>query len=310
MNQTSDIEKRLFSVCILSYNNLDSIEESVKSVYQQKEVDMELVVSDDCSWEDREKTYDYIEKIITPYRDGFSRVIINVNEHRLGTVKHLNVVLKSLEGDYYCLLGSGDCLYTPSVLRDVVEHLQKTQALLCTSKRKSVSSTGREMIMPGKRIKKAYSDQKRLLALCCREINYVYTIGTFFTKELFEKYGNFDESYYLLEDAPFFLNLMFEGEKISFLDEITCYYAPGGVSNKKKVNPYLEKDSVRTLTHIKYPRRRQLDSFTRRMVEFKYGVRVSDSIIGKLRTAIKYPDAAVYMVGYWIAYRTKIINWS
>lgn len=310
VNQKTDRENKLFSVCILSYNNLETVEESIKSVYQQENVDMELIVSDDCSWDDKAQTQNYIERIIEPYRDKFCRVVINVNEHRLGTVKHLNTVLKILRGDYYCLLGSGDCLYTSSVLKDVIRHLQENETLICTSKRMSINASGKKMIMPGKRVIKAYSDEHRLLALCCREINYIYTIGTFFTKEIFEKYGGFDESYYLLEDAPFFLNLMFENEPISFLNEITCYYAPGGISNKKKVNSLLEKDSVRTLTNIKYPRREQLDFFTRRIVEFKFGVRQSDNVLKKLATAIKYPDATLYMLGYWIAYRTKIINWS
>ena len=46
--------------------------------------------------------------------------------------------------------------------------------------------------------------------------NFVSGASTYYKKEIFDKYGLFDEKYKLLEDYPFYVNLAFNNEKIGY----------------------------------------------------------------------------------------------
>lgn len=47
--------------------------------------------------------------------------------------------------------------------------------------------------------------------------NFVSGASTYYKKEIFDKYGLFDEKYKLLEDYPFYVNLAFNNEKLDIL---------------------------------------------------------------------------------------------
>lgn len=288
-------DRDLFSVYIFIYRNEEGLKKTIKSVYEQNYERIELIISDDHSIEDCSKQYQIIEEALEPYKVKFEKIIINVNKKNLGTVKHINTVLNWGNGKYICLLGCGDGFYREDVLQKVYYHFEICKTLVCTSKR-IMCLDDRNIILPSKRVVKYMSKSSRdLLNLCCREINYIATIGTFFRREIFRKYGCFDEAYCLMEDAPFFLKILFNDEKISFIDEVTCFYAKGGVSNRREIDERLFKDSVRTLVELKYPNRNKLGGFTRRVVSFKYFFRGSNNWRIKLQGCFFFPDALIFM---------------
>lgn len=292
----SEIEMDIFSVYIFIFKNIHGLKKTIESIYMQSYKNIELIISDDHSIEDDEKQYRMISDIVEPYKTRFSDVIVNVNKENMGTVKHINKMLPMGTGKYITLLGSGDGLYRGDVLQNVANHFKKGQSLVCTSRRIMHYSEGKHIVLPSKRVcKYFYKDSKHLLNLCCREINYLVTIGSFFRRDIFEIYGCFDENYVLLEDAPFFLKLLFCGEKITFIDDITCFYEKGGVSNRKKMDKRLLEDSKKTLKLIKYPNRDRLGFFTSRIVSLKYSLRISGKKMEKIGSCILYPDAVLYM---------------
>lgn len=287
----------LFTICVFSYNNLDSLETTIRSIYKQTYPDIEVIVSDDCSAVSDISVRTKINNIIGPYKNKFRRTYINVNQKNVGTVKNINMVLPQIKGKYICLLGSGDQLYKEDVLEKVVNFFKNTDYLLCYSKQLMPLTLNKQIIYPQHRVIKAISrGNKDLLKLCCREVNHITTIGAFFTRKIFEKYEKFDENYVLLEDAPFFLTLLLDGVKIGFLDEITCIHEKGGVSNSKMKNKLLEKDSVKTLLEIKYPQRDKFDKFTQRILKFKYKVRTGKKLLDRVYACVWYPDAALYLM--------------
>lgn len=292
----------LFSVCVFIYKNIQDLEQTIRSIAAQKNVTIELLVSDDFSVPAVENQREKILKIIEPYRESFAQIAVNVNRERIGTVKHVNKIIHQSQGRYLCLLGSGDWLYAENVLADVVATFEAhEQYSICFSKTMLKLSDSKTELQPGKRVIRALQKgNDAILNLCCREVNYLTTIGSFFRRQSLIEFGGFDESYILLEDAPLFLEWMFSGRKIGFLDEITCLHEKGGVSNRKKTDVLLQNDSVRTLTEIKYPRRDQLDWFTRRVVIFKYYLRTGQPFWKKLRTCIGYPDAGAFML--WLIF--------
>lgn len=287
----------VFSVCVFIYHNIEQLENTIKSIYKQMYVSIELIISDDGSISSKDVQLEKIKSVIKPYQDRFENVILNVNQNNMGTVKHINKILPMTTGKYLCLLGSGDCLYKDDTLIMVAEYLTNEKYEVCFSKRILKLNEEKQIVLPEKRIIKAfYQKGDSLLNLCCREVNYITTIGSFFTRALLERYNGFDENFILLEDAPFFLKLLFARTEIGFIDEITCIHEKGGISNQRKTNEILKKDSLKTLTEIKYPRRNELRWFSRRVVIFKYNMRNSRKTFSKLCALIFYPDAALFLV--------------
>lgn len=301
----NDTQNQVFSVCILIYKNLNGLEASIKSVFDQTYQDIELFISDDHSIDSCELQKQYMENIIHPYRKRFKSVHINVNHKNIGTVKHVNSLLSQTSGRYICLLGSGDRLFQKNTLQNIAQFFRSSSYNVCFSKTQLNLNDHKSIILPKKHVIRAFHKQNAsLLNLCCREVNHLTTIGSFFTKELFETYGYFDESYTLLEDAPFFLNLLFQNTPLGFVDEITCIHEKGGISNQKKTDAVLKKDSLRTLTELKYKNRARLDWFTRRVVCLKYCLRTPTTMAAKIGGCLKYPDAvlfmALYVFGDWL----------
>ena len=74
--------------------------------------------------------------------------------------------------------------------------------------------------------------------------NFVSGASTYYKKEIFDKYGLFDEKYKLLEDYPFYVNLAFNNEKIGYIDYPTIQYELGGISTASNRNPLLDQDYV------------------------------------------------------------------
>lgn len=213
-----------------------------------------------------------------------------------------------------CLLGSGDCLYQPDVLSSIAAYFKRNQQYqICFSKRKLHLNGQKSIILPPPKIVKAfYRKDDALLNLCCRDINYVTTIGTFFRRTLFESNGYFNEEYTLLEDAPYILNLLFKNVPIGFYNDITCIHEGGGISNRKEKNSLLETDSLRTLCEIKYPRRYELDFFTRRVITAKYLIRIHKKWNSIIKCIFLYPDAVLYLIYLisrnWIKQRRYLSN--
>lgn len=298
MERSLKLVAETFLVCVFCYKNTDNLEKTIKSIAMQNYTSIHVIVSDDHSIDDVALQKKRIENITELYKDRIPQIEINVNASNMGTVKHINYILKKTDERYICLLGSGDELYDQDSLLGVVTFFEKNpEKLICTSKRLMCFPSGKEIVRPGEKTMKIIKQGGRcLLNYTCRGVNPVISIGTFFTRPLFEKYGYFDENYILLEDAPYILHLLFSDVSIGVLNEITCKYDTGGISNGKRRNKQLIIDSIETLRNIKYKRRAELSFFTKRIVTVKYFLRVKKDIMSILKSCLCYPDAVLYLI--------------
>lgn len=62
----------------------------------------------------------------------------------------------------------------------------------------------------------------------------IFHPAAFFRKELFEKYGKYDDSFRICADLDFFLRIRRAGEKFYFLDEALTVFALDGVSTRRR----------------------------------------------------------------------------
>ncbi len=108
--------------------------------------------------------------------------------------------------------------------------------MVVTTKRKLVNPSGDfsyEILPTEEEIDLLSSSSRELFERLCVN-NFISGASTYHSRELFEKYGYFDEKYVLLEDYPKYLNLSRDNVHIHFMDRITKIYRLGGVSTAKK----------------------------------------------------------------------------
>ena len=278
----------IVTVKILTYNNFDYLEQTIESVFSQDYPNIELMLSDDGSL-----NYDigYIEKLISKKTDNIKNVRIIHHEENIGIVRNFNNCIKNASGDYFIGLASDDMFYDEFVISNVVDYFKKTKALIITS-RKSVYDNEMQKeieILPKKSDIEYLLDNKKLLfeRLCFS--NFISGAGTFYSKELFDKYGMFDEKYNLIEDYPYYLKLVRKGEPVFFYDEITIKYRLGGVSTSGKANIKLSNDRIRIIRNEIFPFiNKKINNSLYNWKAFEYYYEINNRKIN-LHLMLKYP---------------------
>lgn len=265
------------TVLTLSYNSPDLLA-AVDSVLKQTYEDIQYILVDDGS-----ERFDKgaILKHIAENNRGNVQVEIFVNEENLGIIKSSNIGLSHAEGDYVINLAGDDCFYDENVVADIVAEYERTGAMALTGYRHicdlELNETGR--LLPSKR--EVYLIQtlepKELfekMAIC----NFIFGCCTSYSKECFEKFGFYDETYRNIDDYSMNMKLLRQGVQIKFFERVFVKYRSGGVSAlanikesylkeeeqifEDEIEPYV-KDARRT-------RKRYEEWKKRRVIDKKY----------------------------------------
>ncbi len=93
----------MISVCISTYNGRDFIKKTIKSLLEQDEKDIEIIVIDDCSKDD---TVDQIREA----KQSDNRLQVIERLQNVGFCKNVNYALKIAKGDYFVVMGQDDLL--------------------------------------------------------------------------------------------------------------------------------------------------------------------------------------------------------
>ena len=225
-----------FSVCIAHYNQMNYIEDSLKSVFHQDYDNIEVILEDDASKEFDESK---IEKIVKKYnKKDFDFKIVR-NKINAGIVKNVNSAFSVITGDYILFFAADDALHDNKVISNFVKVFEEkkdinvvtTQCLLCDEKLEK--ATGGLFIDSNFAQKMNNASNKQIYYEMCK--NCFYGSGaTAYRKEVFEKYGKFDEKYKYVEDWPLFLKFIRNKEKIYYEDFISLNHRDGGISHNKQ----------------------------------------------------------------------------
>ncbi|MGB8454199.1 MAG: glycosyltransferase [Anaerocolumna sp.] len=112
-----------FSVILVTYNStFKSIMMSLESVIYQKNIDFELIITDDAS------KYDYFKEIDRHLlsKNFFNYKFIKHKEN-IGTVNNLLNACKMARGYYIKAIGAGDMLYNETVLKDIYQFMMSNK---------------------------------------------------------------------------------------------------------------------------------------------------------------------------------------
>lgn len=223
----------LISVIILSYKNQVYIFDTINSVLMQDYSNIELIITDDgTEGFDKELYIDYIMK---NKRENITNLIVHKNEVNLGLVKNSNIAVKMSKGNYIKFIAADDAFYDSAVISSFVNFFINTGALIAASRMVCCD----EKLMPnGRKFSMFEMMPKYLTELspmqCYIQLSKIYFIpivGVCYTRQLFERYGLFDERYNLVEDRPMLLKISRNNCKIRFLDIVSVKYRLVGMSN-------------------------------------------------------------------------------
>lgn len=241
---TEEREEDLVSIIILSYNNDDYIEDTIKSIYEQTYKNIELIIADDCS---KNLDIDKFKEIINRYKSSnIKRVIIYKNKTNLGIVSNCNKAICLSSGKYIKFIGSDDLFYSIDSVEIVVDFMKKNKYNILSSNiewndngmnKLDCSEECNNKLKKGNMLKiEAMYDKKSVISLLEQGL-LCSSPGIFFKKDLFINYGLCNEVFLILEDYPTIYNFIMNNIDIGYLDLITVKYRRGtGVTSNINKN--------------------------------------------------------------------------
>ncbi len=273
------MNKQLLSVITLTYRKFDTLLPTISTVLSQDYCNIEYIISDDGSeLFPKEKVETFINK---NRKDNIKEFKLLLNNENVGTVKHLNKVIKECNGDYIVILPGGDFFFDKHILSKIVEIFNTEDSDIIISGRCTYADDKVVEIIPHikdiSRVNKLDTNKKMYSALMKTEhFDMFIGINVAYRKSALIEKGCFDENYYLLEDIPI-LEKMVWNSKVSLKPEFISVFYEGkyGVSAKWLKNEILMKDikhynQFGRLTHFD-----ELDKSTQRHI--KFGVKREES---------------------------------
>ncbi len=211
------------SIITINRNNAAGLEKTMRSVAAQTFKGFEYIVVDGAS---TDGSVEVVKEL------GAEIVHLQwVSEPDSGIYNAMNKGIRMASGDYIQILNSGDCLAAD----DVAEKMLK-----------SLEEKGSPSILYGNMVK-CYPDGSRFVdkSFAGREITlldmYRGTLNhnpAYIRRELFERYGYYDENLKIVSDWKWYLQaIIFGGEKPQYTDiEVTLFDMLGISETNKELN--------------------------------------------------------------------------
>ncbi len=210
------------SIITICYNDIN-IERTCESIVNQSWQDFEWIVIDGGS---KKEIIDIIDK----YK---SRINKFISEPDNGVYNAYNKGLNLAQGEFVNFLNSGDNYRDNNVLKNIFEGKEYKEDILY----------GDMMAI------EENPSKKEDLYTCPKEINdkffitsTIYTPSTFIRRDLFDKYGKFEENYKIVSDFERWIVFQKNGASFKYIPcVVSDFYMDGLSTNKKYKNLHAEE---------------------------------------------------------------------
>lgn len=185
------------SIITINFNNVEGLKRTLNSVAAQTYRDIEHIIIDGCS---TDGSVDAIKEYVSsnPDKDPFFKHTINwVSEKDNGIYNAMNKGIKKATGAYIQILNSGDILAASDVVARMVAEIENAEypELLYGNMIKKDYATGK---IVGKSREVEYSLRQYFVSTMNHDCCYI-------RRDLFEKYGLYDENLIIVSDWKWFL---------------------------------------------------------------------------------------------------------
>ena len=184
----------LISIMMPTYNNAKYIKQAIESIYAQNYDNIEIIVVDDGST-------DNTKGIVQQYKDIKYFYI----EHK-GISVARNTALEKSKGEYIAFLDSDD-YWLPNKLNTQMQYFKDHPDC-------EIVFTKYENFFEDEKLK---TNKRAMHEKMMEKFLKQYLPSSVIKKELFEKYGNFDENFSGVEDTEFLYRLLKKGASISHI---------------------------------------------------------------------------------------------
>lgn len=227
------------SVITINFNNADGLKKTLESVVNQTWKNFEYLVIDGGST-------DGAQKIIEHYKD---KIDYSVSEKDKGIYNAMNKGILQAKGKYLLFINSGDCLMDDDVLENARGSLSSDSSFVCGNLYFEID---------GQSIVKEHPEQMTFSYLVSKT---VYHPSTFIKKELFNKYGLYNEENKIVSDWEFFFKALgINGETYLKLNQIITNFDMTGVSSMNTEKVKAEKQNA-FKKHLPYIFNNENDSY-------------------------------------------------
>lgn len=201
-----------FSIITINYNE-PKLEDTCKTIVNQTFQDFEWIVIDGGS---NKETLDILDK----YK---SRINYFVSEKDNGRYHAMNKGIKQAHGDYLIFMNAGDCFYNNNILQDVRNLMENNQ------NKADVYYGNGYLRYPGNKLELFKKPKQLNFDFVC--LFPLFHQAMFFKRELFSKFGCYDEKYKIVSDWKYYLNLYKNNCSFEYIDVNVAVDDANGISN-------------------------------------------------------------------------------
>lgn len=209
------------SIITINRNNASGLEKTMKSVLSQTCTSFEYIIIDGAS---TDGSLGVIRRLVPEYEERIKWI----SESDNGIYNAMNKGIRMASGEYLQFLNSGDLLVSEDVVERMYDALRITNA-------PSILYGNMLKDMPDGTIlrDKCFAGQDiSFLGFYTGTLNHS---PAFIKKELFEKYGLYDESLKIVSDWKWYLQaIIFGGEKPVYADIDVTLFDMNGISETNK----------------------------------------------------------------------------
>ena len=222
-----------FSVILLLYNSEnDAIKKTIDSIICQKDINAEIILSDDCS---KNQCTDYAVNYLK--EKAYADYKLLTHPENVGTTQNIYDALKLVSNKYVKCIGAGDLLFSENTLSDIYDFMELEKCTMCFGKIQAfyVDENGNNCLIPYflpsdiKSFQKGNTD--KIKDNIIKNHGWIIGASMFYETEGFKKYlqqilGTVRYCEDLLQ-----VSLLLNDEKISLYPKGAVYYEVGsGIS--------------------------------------------------------------------------------
>lgn len=224
----------LFSVIVLHYNQPRYVTTALDSVLSQDYDSIELVFADDASTAiELEEIKSYIEE---HKGSNIKNVVYSINGENVGTVKTVNRAVKRCSGEHILFFAADDALCNPSVISNFKKAFDKAEedvymiSSQCYMMDINLEKKLENFVTPTAAASFNKLSAKEQYKVFCKSC-FLAIGATAMRRDMFDKFGFFNEDYKFVEDWSYFLHLTRNGGSIKYVDFEGLLHRDGGVSH-------------------------------------------------------------------------------
>lgn len=205
------------SIITINRNNAEGLRKTMKSVFSQTYRDFEYIVVDGASTDGSVEVIKEIEESQITYHQ-LQISFTWISEQDSGIYEAMNKGVQMASGEYILMLNSADSLIDYFVLEHIIPLLDGTEI---------IQGNLIELQPSGKIRNRGYG--RSLLDFADVFAGHILHQASFCRRDLFERYGYFDESYQLAGDTKFFITCLgIYNASFKYIDiDITNYDCTG-----------------------------------------------------------------------------------